>query len=77
MPLDGVWLDDAWYFGGSSATVKQRNLTANPRAVLHLEDAMSAVIVEGACEKVVPDADLAELRSALSKGQVRLRAAAL
>ena len=27
--------------------VKHRNLKADPRAVLHLEDACSAVIVEG------------------------------
>ncbi len=59
VPLDGIWHDDRWYFGGSPQAVKHRNLQADPRAVLHLEDARRAVIVEGACELVRPDADLA------------------
>jgi len=56
VPLDGIWLDDDWYFGGSPDTVKHRNLKANPRAALHLED---AIIVEGVCEEVFPDDRLA------------------
>lgn len=59
VPLDGLWVDDRWYFGGSSKTVKHRNLTAEPHAVLHLEDAVSAVIVEGTCDEVFPEDDLA------------------
>jgi nitroimidazol reductase NimA-like FMN-containing flavoprotein (pyridoxamine 5'-phosphate oxidase superfamily) len=50
VPLDGLWLDDAWFFGGSAETVKSRNLKANPRAVVHLDDSERAVIVEGRCE---------------------------
>jgi nitroimidazol reductase NimA-like FMN-containing flavoprotein (pyridoxamine 5'-phosphate oxidase superfamily) len=49
VPLDGIWLEDRWYFGGSRATIRHRNLSANPQATLHLEDAQSAVIVEGRC----------------------------
>jgi hypothetical protein len=59
VPLDGIWLADAWYFGGSARTVKHRNLTNDSRAVMHLQDATSAVIVEGACEELVPDESLA------------------
>jgi hypothetical protein len=59
VPLDGLWLDEAWYFGGSSAAVWHRNLEADPRAALHLEDAMQAVMVEGACERHATDAHLA------------------
>lgn len=59
VPVDGLWLDDACFFGGSAETVKHRNLAHDPRAALHLEDAASAVIVEGNCERLVPDADLA------------------
>lgn len=59
MPVDGLWIDDAAYFGGSPETVKFRNLEAEPRATLHLEDATSAVVVEGACDWLVPDLDLA------------------
>jgi Pyridoxamine 5'-phosphate oxidase len=53
VPLDGLWLDDAWFFGGSAETVKYRNLKANPRAVVHLDDSERAVIVEGRCEEIV------------------------
>lgn len=54
VPSDGLWLEARWYFGGSPTTVKHRNLLANPRATLHLEDARSAVIVEGRCEIRMP-----------------------
>ena len=67
VPLDGIWLDDRWYFGGSRATVKHRNLEADPRAVLHLEDALSAVIVEGVCEELFADGALAAQLSEHSK----------
>jgi nitroimidazol reductase NimA-like FMN-containing flavoprotein (pyridoxamine 5'-phosphate oxidase superfamily) len=59
VPLDGVWVDDCWYFGGSPEAVKHRNLSANPRAVVTLEDAVKPVIVEGHCEVVYPDDQLA------------------
>jgi hypothetical protein len=59
VPVDGIWLDDHWYFGGSAETVHERNLRADPRVAVHLEDAASAVIVEGRAERVTPAADLA------------------
>lgn len=46
-PLDGIWLDDAWYWGGTSETVHRRNVVANPKVVMHLPDPARAVIVEG------------------------------
>ena len=69
VPLDGVWLDDRWYFGGSAKTVKHRNLRANGRAVLHLEDAEQAVIVEGVCEQTFPAGELADRLSERSKSK--------
>ncbi len=69
VPLDGIWLEDRWYFGGSPQAVKQRNLEADPRAVLHLEDAMSAVIVEGVCEQIRADAGLAARLAQLSRSK--------
>lgn len=69
MPLDGLWLDDAWFFGGSAQAVKHRNLKANPRAVLHLEDAQSAVVVEGVCDEIFPDERLARRLSELSRSK--------
>jgi hypothetical protein len=69
VPLDGVWLDDGWFFGGSAETVKHRNLKADPRAVLHLESAESVVIVEGVCREMFPDDRLARRLSELSKSK--------
>jgi hypothetical protein len=55
VPIDGLWLDDACWFGGSPHAVWQANLKADQRVVLHLGDPVAAVIVEGTCEVVVPD----------------------
>jgi len=45
VPVWGVWLDEAFFFGGTG--VKARNLTANSSVVVHLERADEVVIVEG------------------------------
>jgi Pyridoxamine 5'-phosphate oxidase len=50
VPVDGIWLQGALYFGGDPATVHVRNLRSDPRAVLHTESGESPVIVEGAAE---------------------------
>jgi nitroimidazol reductase NimA-like FMN-containing flavoprotein (pyridoxamine 5'-phosphate oxidase superfamily) len=55
IPIDGIWLDDVWYFGGSPETVTSRNVKANPEIVMHLEHTMQVVIVEGRAEWVKPD----------------------
>lgn len=47
VPRWGVWLDDAFWYDGSPETVHVRNLSADPRCVLHLEDGQRATIVEG------------------------------
>jgi hypothetical protein len=59
VPVDGLWLDDAWWYGGSPATLHQRNLEHDPRVVVHLEDTMAAVILEGSMRRVVPPAEQA------------------
>jgi nitroimidazol reductase NimA-like FMN-containing flavoprotein (pyridoxamine 5'-phosphate oxidase superfamily) len=69
VPLDGLWVDDEWFFGGSAVTVKHRNLKANPRAVVHLDSSEQAVIVEGRCEEIVPDDRLARRLSDLSRSK--------
>lgn len=51
-PVWGAWVDDRLYFEGSPATRWGRNLTANPRASVHLENGSEVVIVEGAVEDV-------------------------
>lgn len=67
VPVDGLWLDGAAWFGGSPETVKHRNLLAGGHAVLHLADAEAAVIVEGRCEHVAPDGPTVDRLIAASK----------
>ncbi len=57
IPIDGLWLDGIWYFGGASETVHQRSVKANPNLVMHLEDTTRAVIVEGVAEWLMPSAE--------------------
>jgi nitroimidazol reductase NimA-like FMN-containing flavoprotein (pyridoxamine 5'-phosphate oxidase superfamily) len=60
-PVDGLWLDDAFYFGGSSATRRSRNLAANRAVCVHLESATDVVIVHGEAEEIrSPDPALVE-----------------
>ena len=47
-PLDGVWVGNVLYFGGDPATRWHRNLSTVANASLHLEDAESPVMLEGA-----------------------------
>lgn len=69
VPLDGLWLEGRWWFGGSPGAVKHRNLLAEPRASLHLDDAVAAVIVEGSCAIVTPSQEWAEHLAASSKAK--------
>jgi pyridoxine/pyridoxamine 5'-phosphate oxidase len=47
MPIWGVWLDGALWFGTGLESVKGRNLLHEPRAVIHLESGDDVVILEG------------------------------
>jgi Pyridoxamine 5'-phosphate oxidase len=60
VPLDGVWLDDVWYYGGSGQAMHYRNVLANPDVVMHLPDALKAVIVEGDARPAHPSPELAQ-----------------
>jgi Pyridoxamine 5'-phosphate oxidase len=61
VPSDGIWLDDALYFGGSPETVHMRNVHADGRAVAHVGDGLeAAVIVEGAVAHETPERPTAE-----------------
>lgn len=46
-PVDGLWLEDRLYFGGSPKTRRSRNLAANPAACVHLESGSDVVILHG------------------------------
>lgn len=56
-PLWGVWVDGALYFNGLPTARWARNMAANPAVSVHLESGDEVVILEGAAEDVVTDAD--------------------
>jgi general stress protein 26 len=53
MPVWGIWLDGAFYFGSGRESAKTRNLAANPAIVVHLESGDETVILEGLAEQVL------------------------
>ena len=69
VPVDGLWLDDAWWYGGSPETLHQRNLERDPRVVVHLEDTMAAVILEGSMRRETPPPELANRLAEASKAK--------
>ncbi|HEV8426108.1 MAG TPA: pyridoxamine 5'-phosphate oxidase family protein [Actinomycetes bacterium] len=69
VPVDGLWLDDTWYYGGSPQTLHQRNLERDPRVVVHLEDTVAAVILEGSMRRLTPTLELAGRLAAASKAK--------
>jgi len=46
-PVDGLWIEDRLFFGGSPTTKRNRNLAKNPAVCIHLEDGMDVVILHG------------------------------
>lgn len=58
-PVDGVWIDDRLYFGGSPETRRNRNLSANAAVCVHLPDAMDVVILHGEAQELRGEPDRA------------------
>jgi Pyridoxamine 5'-phosphate oxidase len=58
-PVDGLWLDDHLYFGGSPKTRRNRNLATNPAASVHLDGSTDVVILHGDTYLDKPDPALA------------------
>jgi nitroimidazol reductase NimA-like FMN-containing flavoprotein (pyridoxamine 5'-phosphate oxidase superfamily) len=54
-PVDGLWLDDQLYFGGSPQTRRNRNLAANPAVCVHLESGTDVVMLQGEADLHTPD----------------------
>lgn len=46
-PVWGIWRENRFYFETAPNSVKGRNLSSNPGIVVHLQDGMDTVIVEG------------------------------
>lgn len=51
-PVDGMWLDDRLFFGGSPETQRNRNLRRNPAVCVHLESGSDVVILHGAVNEL-------------------------
>jgi hypothetical protein len=66
VPTDGLWVDDALWFGGSTETVHHRNLSRNAAAAIHLEDGTRAVIAEGQARLTTPSPEQARDLATLS-----------
>jgi general stress protein 26 len=56
-PVWGVWVAETLFFGGGPDTRWFRNIKANPRIAIHLEDGNEAVIFEGTA-RLVEDGDV-------------------
>jgi hypothetical protein len=60
-PVDGIWLDERLYFGGSPQAQWVRNAVANSALRVHLESATEVVIIDGTLAELTgADLSLAE-----------------
>jgi pyridoxine/pyridoxamine 5'-phosphate oxidase len=50
MPVWGVWLEGAVWFGTNPESTKGRNMARDPRVVIHLESGDDVVVLEGRVE---------------------------
>jgi nitroimidazol reductase NimA-like FMN-containing flavoprotein (pyridoxamine 5'-phosphate oxidase superfamily) len=66
-PVDGLWMDEGLYFGGSPKTRWRRNLLANPAVCIHLESASEVVTLHGEARMEEPTHALAKRLSDASK----------
>jgi hypothetical protein len=64
MPVWGVCLDGATYFGTDRTSTKARNLGANPAAVMHLESGDDVVILEGMVRRIIDKKEIAAVDAA-------------
>ena len=60
VPVDGLWVDDVLYYGGSPDTFHVRTARANPHVTIHLPDPWNVVVVEGEVRRVRPSAEFAQ-----------------
>ena len=59
VPVDGLWLDDVWYYGGGDDAVHVRTAREHPQVAMHLPDPQQCVVVEGRVHPARPDPALA------------------
>lgn len=61
IPLWGMWVEGALYFGTARATRKSRNLVQNPAVSVHLESGDDVIILEGKAGEVSDPATFKKL----------------
>lgn len=66
VPLWGVWLDGGLYFSTDPASVKGRNLAAEPRAAVHIDGGHDVLVVEGTTARVHDDTVHARVDDAMA-----------
>jgi PPOX class probable F420-dependent enzyme len=72
MPVWGIWLNETFLFSTSRGSQKARNLSRNPRLVVHLESGDDVVILEGTAEEITDPVLLEQFAEAYqSKYQFR------
>ncbi len=64
IPLWGMWVEGALYFGTARTTRKSRNLTQNPAVSVHLESGDDVIILEGKASEVSDPATFKKLDAA-------------
>jgi len=52
IPVWGIWVEGAFYFGTDRSSCKARNLARNPAVSMHLESGDDVVILEGVAQEV-------------------------
>ena len=58
-PVDGLWLDEQLYFGGSPLSRRNRNLAANSAVCVHLESATDVLMLQGEAVLYKPERSVA------------------
>src|SRR5262249_16858566 len=51
-PVDGLWMDEKLYFGGSRQTKWSRNMEKNPAICIHLESGSDVFILRGEAHRL-------------------------
>jgi nitroimidazol reductase NimA-like FMN-containing flavoprotein (pyridoxamine 5'-phosphate oxidase superfamily) len=60
VPVDGLWVDDVLYYGGSPDTMHVRATRARPDVTVHLPDPWDVVVVHGEARVTKPAPELAQ-----------------
>jgi general stress protein 26 len=63
VPVWGIWYRSRFFFETAPDSVKARNIGANPRVVVHLQDGYDTVIVEGKVQRELDQQVLSRLRA--------------